>query len=119
MDSTTLIAFRADGSASFTRAADARFDRADALVTDPLAQRFSALTRRPFGGGGRACPQPWRMAAITLRHPRLRHTESAGPEEQAAFKKNSRRSLPSVGSAIPTVRSRCGRRTRRGSASRP
>ncbi len=58
-----------------------------------------------------------RRLGFTLQRPRLRHAKRAGPEEQAAFKKTSRRSLPSVGSAIPTARSRSGRRTRRGSAS--
>ncbi len=47
MDCTTLIDFRTDVYASFTRAADALFDLADALLTDPLARSFIELALSP------------------------------------------------------------------------
>ncbi len=60
-----------------------------------------------------------RRLGVALRRPRLPRAKRAEPEEQAAFQTTSRRSWPRVGSTIPTARSRCGRRTRRGAASRP
>lgn len=47
MDYTTLIDFRTDVYESFTRAADAMFDLADALLTDTQAQSFIELALSP------------------------------------------------------------------------
>lgn len=47
MDCTILRTFRTNVYAAFTRAADALFDLADALLTDPLAQSFIELALSP------------------------------------------------------------------------
>lgn len=47
MDCTTLIDFRTDVYAAFTRAADAMFDLADALMTDTQAQSLIELALSP------------------------------------------------------------------------
>jgi transposase len=49
--------------------------------------------------------------SYSIQQPRLRHPQSATPEERAQLKKNSHAPLPPSSASIRTPRSRSGRRT--------
>ena len=115
-----------------------RNGRTATLLTEAVLSALARRVRTPPGdGGGWSGPK---VAAWMARHlglervhpqrgwealkrigwspqtPRPRHARAAGPEEQAAFKRGSRRRWRGPGRRIPAGRSRSGPRTSTASA---
>lgn len=83
MDATTLTAYREGLYTAFSRAADALFEVADALLATPQARSFVALSQAP--GVQRRWPSLYaaladgRIARAALRRLVARHLPSPAP----------------------------------------
>jgi transposase len=115
-----------------------RNGRSASLLTEAVLSALAKRVRKPPGDGGvwsgpkvavwmarrlglaRVHPQRgWealRRIGWSPQAPRPRHARAAGPEQQAAFKRGSRRRWRRPRPRIPAGRSRSGRRTSTASA---